>query len=45
VKDLFVRHGRGQHYVCKTLLGAMGDIVSSLERYGKAWQHAYQEVG
>ena len=45
VKDLFVRHGRGQHYVCKTLLGAMGDIVSSLERYGKAWQHAYHEVG
>lgn len=45
VKDLFARHGRQDRYVCKTLLGAMGDVVSSLERYGAAWKHAYHEVG
>mmetsp|Transcript_37690 Transcript_37690/g.89141 ORF Transcript_37690/g.89141 Transcript_37690/m.89141 type:complete len:491 (+) Transcript_37690:42-1514(+) len=43
VQSLFKRHNMEQQYVCKSLLGAFGDIVSSLERYGSAWADAYYD--
>jgi fatty acid desaturase len=43
VRKLLAQHGKGAGYHVKTLLGAFGDIVSSLETYGRAWRDAYVE--
>lgn len=44
VKSLLAKHGQADRYICKTLLGAFSDILSSLERYGAAWREAYHDM-